>query len=163
MKPKAYIGIDPGASGSCVLISETGTTKEIRFSKVTDKEVWRFLEDASYEYECFCTIEQVGAMPGQGVTSMFTFGMNVGKMHGLLIASGIPFEQKVPRSWQKALGITPRFKPKKGESGTEESKPDFKKRLKQKAEQLFPNQKITLDTADGYLIAEYTKRERSAS
>lgn len=157
---KCFIGIDPGANGACVGITEDGIIHEIRFGKVTDSEVYKFMEGLSFEYSCFCTIELVGAMPGQGVSSLFAFGFNTGKLHGFLIASGIPFEQKVPRSWQKALGITPRFKPKKGESGTEETKPEFKKRLKQKAEQLFPKSKITTDTADAYLIAEFTRRTR---
>ena len=157
---KCFIGIDPGASGACVGIVEEGTIHEIRFGKVTDADVYKFLEMLSFNYQCFCTLELVGAMPGQGVSSLFAFGFNTGKIYGFLIASGIPFEQKVPRSWQKVLGITPRFKPKKGESGVEETKPEFKKRLKQKAEQLFPSSKITTDTADAYLIAEFTRRTR---
>jgi hypothetical protein len=158
---KCFIGIDPGSVGACVAIAEDGEINEIRFGKVTDAEVYKFMEMLSFSYQCFCTIELVGAMPGQGVSSMFSFGFSTGKVHGFLIASGIPFEQKVSRSWQKALGITPRFKPKPGESGTEETKPEFKKRLKQKAEQLFPRQKITTDNADAYLIAEFTRRTRT--
>ena len=156
---KAYIGIDPGASGACVVLLEDGTTRESRFGKNTDKDTWEFLAETRMSgHQIFCVLEQVGAMPGQGVTSMFTFGENVGKIKGMLVAASIPFEEKVPRTWQKALGITPRFKPKKDEAGTEESKPEFKKRLKQKAEQLFPDKKILSDTADAYLIAEFCKR-----
>lgn len=154
---KVRIGIDPGASGACIAIYEDGTIKEIRFGKVTQKEIWLFFEELSFN-ECFCVLEQVAAMPGQGVSSMFTFGKNTGFIIGMLVASGIPYQETVPRSWQKALGIQPRYKPKKGEPGVEEPKPDFKKRLKQKSEQLYPNLKITTDTADAVLIAEFCKR-----
>lgn len=154
---KVRIGIDPGANGACIALFEDGTVNGIRFGKCTHKEIWCFLEELSF-HEAFCVMEQTGAMPGQGVTSMFSFGRNTGLLIGMLVASGIPYEERVPRVWQKALGITPRFIPKKGESGTEESKTEFKKRLKQKAEQLYPSHKITTDTADATLIAEFCRR-----
>lgn len=155
---KAYIGIDPGSSGAIVSISEGGEVRTLRFGKSTQKDIWDFFNSVSFDYECFATLELVGAMPGQGVSSMFTFGKNVGFIIGLLTASAIPYQEKVPRSWQKELGITPRFKPKKGESGTEETKPQFKKRLKEKAEKLFPKESVLTDTADALLLAEYTRR-----
>lgn len=154
---KVRIGIDPGANGACVALYEDGKIEEVRFGKSTNKEIWLFFEDIAF-HDAFCVLEQVGAMPGQGVNSMFTFGKNVGFVIGLLVASGIAYQETVPRSWQKALGITPRYKPKQGNSGTEETKPEFKKRLKQKAEQLYPSHKITTDTADALLIAEFCKR-----
>jgi hypothetical protein len=156
---KCYIGIDPGSSsGAAAAITEDGKIETIRFSKTTEKDWWNFFYRLSFDYECFCTTELVGVMPGQGIVAGFTFGKNIGIILGLLTASGIPYEQKVPRMWQKELGITPRFKPKKGESGTEETKPEFKKRLKAKAEQLFPKEKVLTDTADALLIMEYTRR-----
>ena len=154
---KARIGVDPGANGACVALMEDGSVRECRFGKSTQKEMADFFADLSFE-DCFCVLELVGSMPAQGVSSVFSFGKSTGFVIGLLVASGIPYQETVPRSWQKALGITPRFKPKKEESGVEESKPDFKKRLKQKSEQLFPSKKITTDTADAYLIAEFCKR-----
>ena len=156
---KCYIGIDPGgSSGAASAITEDGVIETIRFSKTTEKDWWNFFNKLAFDYECFATIEAVGVMPGQGLVSGFAFGKNVGFILGLLTASGIPYEQKIPRGWQKEMGITPRFKPKKGESGTEETKPEFKKRLKAKAEQLFPKEKVLTDTADALLIMEYTRR-----
>lgn len=154
----AFMGIDPGASGACVVITSQNQIHEIRFTKSTDKEIWQFIENMSFKYNIKCVSEMVSAMPGQGVTSMFSFGTNVGFIKGLLVAAGISYEEKVPRTWQKALGIQPRYKPKKGESGVEESKTDFKKRLRQKAEQLYPNHKITADTADAILIAHFCRQ-----
>lgn len=157
---KAYIGCDPGASGAIAVILENGEVKILRFDKATDKEIWEFVSTLGFMYDCFCTLELVGAMPGQGVTSMFSFGDSVGFIRGILTAASIPFERKVPRSWQKALGITPRLieRDTNKKIVNEESKTEFKRRLKTKSEQLFPQLKITNDMADALLIAEFTKR-----
>jgi hypothetical protein len=153
---KAYIGIDPGAQGCIVALVENEQPRILRFGKATEKEIWEFFNDLSFSFECKCIMELVGAMPGQGVASMFSFGDSVGFIRGLLTAAGIPFEKKVPRTWQKALGITPRETGKNG--ATEESKTDFKKRVREKAEQIFPQVKMTNDVADALLIAEFCRR-----
>lgn len=154
---RAFIGIDPGANGAMVAILETGEVKVLRFGKCTEKEIFEFANDLAFDFTCFCTLELVGAMPGQGVSSMFSFGDSVGFIRGILTATQIPFEQKVPRTWQKVLGITPRVTGKK-EGETEESKTEFKRRVREKAEQLFPEIKMTNDIADALLIAEFTRR-----
>jgi crossover junction endodeoxyribonuclease RuvC len=48
-------------------------------------------------------IEKVGAMPLQGVTSMFTFGFVTGCLHGILSALKIPFYVCTPQSWKKVI------------------------------------------------------------
>lgn len=45
-------------------------------------------------------------MPGQGVTSMFSFGLNFGWIQGMLTAYGIPFELVRPQKWKKEYSIT---------------------------------------------------------
>lgn len=156
---KAYIGIDPGAAGCAAIITETGDVKLCRFMKATEKEVSEFLNEAAFDYECKAVLEQVGAMPGQGVSSMFNFGDSYGFVRGLLVAHGIPYETKVPRTWQKALGIAPRLieRNEQKQIVKEESKVEFKRRLKEKAEQMFPQIKILNDTADAILIAKFTQ------
>lgn len=153
---RAWIGVDPGASGCMVAIIEDGDIKVCRFEKSTETEMWDFINGLAFDYDCFCTLELVGAMPGQGVSSMFQFGDGVGFIRGLLTAARIPFEKKVPRTWQKAFAIPPRETGKNG--GVEESKVEFKRRVKQVAERLFPKMKITNDIADALLIAEFTRR-----
>jgi len=160
---KIYLGIDPGSNGSCVGITEHGHVEEIRFNKSTDKDFWLFLERLAFDYECFIIKEKVWAIPAtntdgtnrsMGASTSFTFGENNGKVIGLLVASGIPYEEKTPQTWQKSFGL------KKEKN---ETQPEYKRRLKQKAEQLFPNVKITLDTSDAYLIAEFCKRLRNGN
>ena len=53
-----------------------------------------------------CCLEHVGARPGQGVTSMFSFGENFGFIQGLLTAYSIPFELVRPQKWKKEFSVT---------------------------------------------------------
>lgn len=45
-------------------------------------------------------------MPGQGVTSMFSFGYSAGFMYGLVVASGKPHTFLTPQSWKKIVGLS---------------------------------------------------------
>jgi crossover junction endodeoxyribonuclease RuvC len=49
-------------------------------------------------------VEKVGAMPGQGVSSMFSFGRSVGIIEGVLAALQVPTTFITPQAWQKAIG-----------------------------------------------------------
>ncbi len=154
------MGIDPGSSSGCIVVlDENGQfVGNIRFANSTLKQVNDFVRDAAWEFDLNCLVEQVNVMPGEGVSSAFTFGKNNGFIEGILIAHGIPYETKIPRSWQKLFGIQARFKSKKGETGTEETKTEFKRRVRGYAERLFPNVKITNDVADALLIAEACRK-----
>lgn len=48
-------------------------------------------------------VEHVGSMPGQGVTSMFNFGMGWGLVRGILAGLGIPYELVRPQAWKKVM------------------------------------------------------------
>lgn len=101
-----YIGIDPGKKGSLAEIWEEG-------GHVLHVEIVPFSEQ-SYDVainevcgiECRCCLERVGPMPGQGVTSMFSFGENFGFIKGLLAAYSIPYELVTPQRWKKEFGVT---------------------------------------------------------
>lgn len=51
-------------------------------------------------------LEEVGAMPKQGVTSTFRFGEGLGVIRGVLGALGIPFLMVRPDRWKKSLRLT---------------------------------------------------------
>lgn len=97
-----------------------------------------------------CCLEHVGAMPGQGVTSMFHFGENFGFIQGVLMAYGIPYELVRPQKWKKEFSIT-------GDKNTSIAV----------AQRLFPNVNL-LPTercrkphdgmAESLLMAEYARR-----
>lgn len=100
---KYFLGIDPGASGAWVILDERGRAR----SWGLNTEYALFLEILpGYEDQCLeACVEQVGAMPHQGVTSMFTFGRECGMWDGMLLARNIPSESVLPREWQKSLSL----------------------------------------------------------
>jgi crossover junction endodeoxyribonuclease RuvC len=173
-----YVGIDPGQSGGMAILSQSGTPLYVTKMPQTERDIWEWLRELAFpssDSKPYAMIEQVHSMPGQGVTSTFKFGMSYGGLRMALIGCGIPFETVTPQKWQKALGVLPRDKgrelefaldPSRPSLGVtkrrvgEESQTDFKGRLKAKAQQLFPSQKVTLATADALLLAEYCRRTR---
>lgn len=143
---RLYVGIDPGASGGIAFVSFlNGRVKAQSLEAMPKTE--RDVADLFSPGIVLACIESVHAMPQQGVSSSFTFGRNYGFLRGCLIALHLPFQEVTPRMWQKALGVTPK--------GKEESKTEFKNRLKAMAQQRFPEERITLATADAVLIALY--------
>jgi len=55
-------------------------------------------------------VEQVAAMPGQGVTSMFGFGHSAGVIDGVLGALGFRQVKVLPRAWKRSVGLIKREK-----------------------------------------------------
>ena len=101
-----FIGIDPGKSGAMAIVS-TDTQPFVRvvpFDEREYAEVLRF--HTTYDTIGGCVVERVNAMPGQGVSSMFSFGENYGFIQGLLTAFNIPYELVMPRVWKKEFGVT---------------------------------------------------------
>lgn len=95
-----YIGCDPGKKGAVVIIGEGGISC-IPFDEKAYTDAFR-----RFNTGAVCALEHVGAMPGQGVTSMFNFGANFGFIQGLLQAFGIPYELVRPQKWKKEFSIT---------------------------------------------------------
>lgn len=96
-----YIGIDPGKSGGIAFIQEI----DIFVYPYSDDTLLSMLEDLNYG-KCVCYLEQVHAMPKQGVSSTFNFGMNFGFIQGVLKAYGIPYELVTPQKWKKEFSCT---------------------------------------------------------
>lgn len=105
------LGIDPGCSGALVLITEQGsyidhlampTIKVGTKSRVNGAAVaaWIRQYGISHAY-----LEQVGAMPGQGTASMFTFGHAAGVAEGILQGLNIPYTLVTPQAWKKSAGL----------------------------------------------------------
>lgn len=51
-------------------------------------------------------MEQVHAMPRQGVSSTFAFGKACGMIDGVVAARGLPVTYVTPHKWKKAMGVT---------------------------------------------------------
>lgn len=99
-----YIGVDPGKSGGYAIID---TIRDTANTFAWDDHC--FVNDMRFIYEnceeARCCLEKVGAMPGQGVTSMFTFGTGYGFIQGVLTAFGIPYQLVPPQTWKKAFSL----------------------------------------------------------
>lgn len=97
-----YIGIDPGKDGALAVIWPNESVEVVTFEEAEYRGI---LHDADSR-NSRCCLERVGAMPGQGVTSMFKFGENFGFIQGLLTAYGIPYELVTPQKWKKEFQVT---------------------------------------------------------
>jgi len=103
------IGIDPGLSGGIAVI-DNGHVIAIHKMPVVKSGSKREIDPyiftdilKQYDGHFVATIEKVHAMPGQGVTSMFNFGMGFGTLKGALAALSIPILFATPQAWQKGL------------------------------------------------------------
>ncbi len=169
-----YIGIDPGLTGAVAaidneygvvmfwdtpIIEMTKTKKktvvDVISGKAAGKKIKRdFLPAqmaqilAQFSPPCHVWIEKVGAMPGQGVTSMFGFGKGFGMWLGIIAALKIPYTEVPPQTWKKVIM-----------SGIHD-----KDAYRLQAQRLFPqctkdlSRKMDNGRADALLIAEYGRR-----
>lgn len=98
-----YLGIDVGKSGAFAVLKD----HEIQtYSKFNEREFLNTCFWLSKQQEkTICAIEKVTARPGQGVTSMFTFGMNFGWLKGVLDANEISYQEIRPQTWKKEFGL----------------------------------------------------------
>lgn len=180
------ISIDPGVAGgiaSSFFTSHGNLTNSTKMPE-TDRDIkeWidqqmlkkRELEDPTETN--LAVIEKVsGFMGGEGQpgSAMFSFGDSYGFIRGILTEKGFRIELMTPQSWQKVLGLGHReharcvLRP--GMPGYAEErvrvrnlnaqyKREWKNKLKERAQQLFPDQKVTLNTADALLILEAARR-----
>jgi crossover junction endodeoxyribonuclease RuvC len=143
-----YIGLDPGVSGSVCAITPNGPIAHKMPD--TDRDLLDLLKSVvfSNDGKAVAVLEQVSAMPKQGVTSCFTFGEGYGKLQMALMAAEIPYEKCRPQKWMKALGCMSR-----GDKNV----------TKARAQELFPQLKITHAIADGLLIATYCQRKHTGT
>lgn len=109
------IGIDPGISGAISVFSRFPSTLhdvidmptlEVDSGKTKKRHISAAgLRDILVCYpEAHVIIEKVGAMPGQGVTSMFNFGRSAGIIEGVVAALCNPHTYVTPATWTKAVG-----------------------------------------------------------
>ena len=117
MTAPMYIGIDPGQKGAVAIISGGKVaalfdmpTVSVKRGKTNKEEVSAALLSGHFSSlipsgSKVAVLERVGAMPGQGVTSCFSFGRAVGVVEGVLAAKGIGVTIVPPQTWQRALRV----------------------------------------------------------
>ena len=108
------IGIDPGITGSICFFQDGKIIDVIEMPNMPEgKKNKKQVNGAQIYYEISLRIkdikkedikviiEQVSAMPGQGVTSMFNFGQTFGAIKGICAALGLPIFFVRPAKWKK--------------------------------------------------------------
>ena len=149
-RSKTYVGIDPGKSGARASFSNG----EMRAWKCPDtadgmhsafcQATWGILEG-----EIMVLMEKVWARPNNASRAAFSYGVNFGQWLGIVACYSIDMELMIPASWMKFYGM------KKGMEYQ-----DRKRWLKAKAQELYPDIKVTLINADAILIAHYLKERK---
>jgi crossover junction endodeoxyribonuclease RuvC len=109
------LGIDPGAGGALAFFDPLAGTLELLDMPVmiverngkARREISEQMIAAviGARLPNVAVVEKVSAMPGQGVTSMFSFGLAFGLVRGVLAGQCVPIELVTPQMWQKALGV----------------------------------------------------------
>ena len=152
------IGIDPGISGSICFFDNGKIIDVIEMPTMTDGKKNKKQVNGSQIYneilkrvnnlekkDIRVVIEQVSAMPGQGVTSMFNFGQSFGILKGICSAMQLPMYFVRPAKWKKYFNL---IKSEKDASRTRaiEIFPYFSSQLSKKKDS---------NKADAILIANF--------
>ena len=150
------IGIDPGISGA-ICFFKNGEVKEIldmpnmadgkkNKRQINSAQVTNIIKERlNNGKEVVVVVEQVNAMPGQGVTSMFNFGQSFGVIKGICAALSLPIYFVRPMKWKKHFNL---IKTNKDASRTKviEAYPQISSKLHRKKDS---------NRADAILIALY--------
>ena len=112
------IGIDPGISGA-ICFFEKGEIKDVidmpvmaegkkNKKQINGSQIFNEISNRIKDYKTEnvnAVIEQVSAMPGQGVTSMFNFGQSFGVLKGVCSAMQLPMYFVRAAKWKKYFNL----------------------------------------------------------
>ena len=149
-------GIDPGLSGALAILNEKKIYEVIDLPTMSDgKKNKKQLNSAHLSKyiqsniidlnKSVVVVEQVNAMPGQGVTSMFNFGQTFGAIKGISASLNLPIYFVRPSKWKKHFDL---LNSSKDASRTKaiEMYPTFADQLSKKKD---------VNKSDAILIARY--------
>ncbi len=149
------IGIDPGLSGAIAFMDQDGSAvvwdlpiiRSNSLAWIDGSALQSMIINERAGRSATAMIEQVSAMPKQGVTSSFHFGVGFGSILGVLQALHVPIEFVRPAVWKKALALS-----------------SDKKAALHKARLLYPDVDLHLEKHDGraeaLLIARYARKQQ---
>lgn len=147
-----FMGLDPGGSGGIALIDANGVVIYATAMPETPRDILDTI--AKHDRAVYAVLERVWSSPGWGHVGAFKFGTSVGELRMALTAQGIPFDEVMPKAWQKLLGVSyPKAKGEKRDKNV----------TKRRAQALFPSTRVTHATADALLLAEFARRTRRAA
>ncbi len=157
------VGIDPGivgaicffSKGNIINVIDMPTMAEGKKNKkqVNGRQIFNEILSIKKKFlnQPFCVVvEQVSAMPGQGVTSMFNFGQSFGVIKGICSAMELPIFYVRPAKWKKHFNL---INSEKDASRTKviEMFPKISQQLSRKKDN---------NKADAILIAQYFENIR---
>ena len=155
------IGIDPGLSGAIAILEDNKVLQIFDMPVMAEgKKNKRQLnsaqlvniikENTQESEEKAVVVEQVNAMPGQGVTSMFNFGQTFGAIKGICAALNLPIFFVRPTKWKKHFEL---INSSKDSSRTKaiEMYPSLSNQLSKKKD---------VNKSDAILIARYYNETR---
>ena len=150
------VGIDPGLSGAIAVLEEKKVLALFDMpvmsegkknkNQLNSAQLVNILKENIKDGEDIAVVvEQVNAMPGQGVTSMFNFGQTFGAIKGICASLELPIFYVRPAKWKKHFDL---INSSKDASRTKviEMYPAISDRLKKKKD---------VNKADAILIARY--------
>ena len=154
-------GIDPGLSGGIAILDDNKIKEIFDMPVMPDGKknkrqlnsalLAQLLKDNIKDIEdTVIIVEQVNAMPGQGVTSMFNFGQTFGAIKGISAALSLPIFFVRPAKWKKHFEL---INSSKDASRTKaiEMYPSFAEKLSKKKD---------VNKSDAILIARYYSETR---
>ena len=155
------IGIDPGLSGGIAILDNSKVVELFDMPVMPDGKknkrqlnnalLVKLIKDNIKNLEdTVMIVEQVNAMPGQGVTSMFNFGQTFGAIKGICAALGLPIFFVRPAKWKKHFEL---INSSKDASRTKaiEMYPSISEQLSRKKD---------VNKSDALLIARYYSETR---
>jgi crossover junction endodeoxyribonuclease RuvC len=155
------IGIDPGLSGGIAILEDNIIKVLFDMPVMSDGKknkrqlnsalLVKLIKDNIKDTEdTVMVVEQVNAMPGQGVTSMFNFGQTFGAIKGICAALGLPIFLVRPAKWKKHFEL---INSSKDASRTKaiEMYPSISEQLSKKKD---------VNKSDAILIARYYSETR---
>ena len=157
------VGIDPGIAGAICFFSNGNVIDVIDMpimpegkknkKQVNGRQIFneiKLIKSKFLNENISVVVEQVSAMPGQGVTSMFNFGQSFGVIKGICSAMELPIYYVRPAKWKKYFNL---IKSEKDASRT-------------KAIEMFPkishklSRKKDNNKAEAILIAQFFENTR---
>lgn len=111
------IAIDPGITGAVAFINDSYRPISVhdipvmakasgKGQQLNGRELSDMIRTTYASLPDLALVEKVSAMPGQGVSSVFSFGKSAGIIEGVLDALGIPYRMVTPQKWKRAAGLT---------------------------------------------------------
>lgn len=169
---KTLIAIDPGSNGgvACYFEGAKIPITTFGFATMTEMDIineFRSIKEKA-DGECVAVLEDLQRFSPQPAAMMSVYAESFGVLKGALMTLGFRLVKVRAQKWQKALALFPVKHPKMskgapvldkhGKQKMEKNTSEWKRTLKARAQELYPNHASTLQTADALLILDWARR-----